>query len=239
MIDAPARPLLVSEVFGPTFQGEGPSCGRRAAFVRLGGCNLACSWCDTPYTWDWAGQNGTAYDPKAELRSMDAEDVLVELVGMGVPLVVVTGGEPLLQADRLAPLVRGLHAAGVALEVETNGTVAPPASFPGAVRFNVSPKLASANNRAPYLIPEGLAAFRDRGRSIFKFVCADTEALDEVDQIVRDHRLDPATVWIMPEGTTPERVLAGTRRLAGPTLARGYNLTTRLHTLLWGDERGR
>lgn len=43
------RDLLVSEVFGPTVQGEGKHCGRIAAFVRLGGCNLHCRWCDTPY----------------------------------------------------------------------------------------------------------------------------------------------------------------------------------------------
>ena len=49
--------LPLSEVFGPTFQGEGPHAGRRCAFVRLGGCNLSCEWCDTPYTWD-----ATRYD---------------------------------------------------------------------------------------------------------------------------------------------------------------------------------
>ncbi len=61
--------LLVAEVFGPTFQGEGFSLGCRAAFVRLGRCNLDCgqgagaTWaCDTPYTWDWA-----RYDPAVEL----------------------------------------------------------------------------------------------------------------------------------------------------------------------------
>lgn len=55
--------LVVSEVFGPTFQGEGPSLGRRAGFVRLGRCNLDCSWCDTPNTWDWS-----RFDPAIELR---------------------------------------------------------------------------------------------------------------------------------------------------------------------------
>jgi 7-carboxy-7-deazaguanine synthase len=56
-------PLVVSEVFGPTIQGEGPHAGQRAAFVRLGGCNLTCTWCDTAYTWD-----ARRYDLRAELH---------------------------------------------------------------------------------------------------------------------------------------------------------------------------
>ena len=47
--------LAVSEIFGPTHQGEGPSTGRLCGFVRLARCNLSCLWCDTPYTWDWGG----------------------------------------------------------------------------------------------------------------------------------------------------------------------------------------
>ena len=50
--EVPAGTLPVAEVFAPTFQGEGPYLGRSADFIRLGGCNLTCYGCDTPYTWD-------------------------------------------------------------------------------------------------------------------------------------------------------------------------------------------
>src|SRR2546428_209032 len=84
--------LIVSEVFGATVQGEGPSIGRLGGFVRLGRCNQACTWCDTPYTWDWA-----RYDPKVELTEQSVDEVLAKLDGMGVGMIVITGGEPLLQ----------------------------------------------------------------------------------------------------------------------------------------------
>src|SRR5919204_789570 len=93
--------LSVAEVFGPTFQGEGPSLGRLCGFVRLGGCNLQCTWCDTPYTWDWTGVTGRAYDPRVELKQHSTSDVLAELDAMGVPMVVITGGAPPLPGERL------------------------------------------------------------------------------------------------------------------------------------------
>ena len=69
--------LLVAEIFGPTWQGEGPSAGKVAAFVRLGLCDQACSWCDTPYTWDRA-----CHDLRTELRRMDRIEVWHALGGI-------------------------------------------------------------------------------------------------------------------------------------------------------------
>ena len=105
--------LVVSEVFGPTFQGEGPSTGRRAAFVRLGRCNLTCTWCDTPYTWDWE-----RFDPSVELSRRTVADLLADIEAMAPEIVVVTGGEPLLQQRRLVPLVAACAERGWSVEVE-------------------------------------------------------------------------------------------------------------------------
>ena len=95
--------LVVSEVFGPTLQGEGPSAGQRAGFVRLGRCSLSCSWCDTPYSWDWK-----RYDPAVELRELPVGEVAASIRAMDVPMVVVTGGEPLLQQRAIVELLRCL-----------------------------------------------------------------------------------------------------------------------------------
>lgn len=76
----------VSEFFGPVFQGEGPAAGRRAWFLRLGMCNLGCSWCDSAYTW-----NGT------EKFTPYTRDELADLLAPVDGILVLTGGEPLLR----------------------------------------------------------------------------------------------------------------------------------------------
>jgi 7-cyano-7-deazaguanosine (preQ0) biosynthesis protein QueE len=229
----PPDTLVVSEVFGPTWQGEGPSLGRRAGFVRLGRCNLACTFCDTPYTWRWSD-----HDPAVELRTATVEDILTELLVMDVPLVVVTGGEPLLQQSHLPPLLRPLRERGIEIEIETAGTLAPSADVVELVtRFNVSPKLANSGNEADRrLRPEVLRAFEASGRATFKFVAVDAFDLEEIREIVEDNAL--TDVWVMPEGTDADTIVTRSRALIEPVLDRGWNLTTRLHVLLWGDRRG-
>jgi 7-cyano-7-deazaguanosine (preQ0) biosynthesis protein QueE len=226
--------LAVAEVFGPTFQGEGPSMGRRAGFVRLGRCNLDCTWCDTPYTWDWS-----RFDPAVEVRRVGVAAIVEQLAAMAPEIVVVTGGEPLLQQRHLVPLVEACVARGWPVEVETNGTLAPSAALVALVaQWNVSPKLANSGVPAERrVVPDALAALEATGRAVIKCVVGDEAELDEVAALVRAHSL--TDVWIMPEGTDRASLLDRARALADPVTARGWNLTTRLHVLLWGDERAR
>ena len=229
-----AGQLAVSEVFGPTVQGEGPTAGRRAGFVRLARCNLDCTWCDTPYTWDWS-----RFDPADEAHPTDVADVVARLDAMAPGRVVVTGGEPLLQQRALVPLLDACAARGWPVEVETNGTVVPdPEVVQLVAQFNVSPKLANSGVAADRALrPAALAALRDSGRAVFKFVVNGPADLDEVAAVVDAHGLAP--VWVMPEGTAAADLLPRLRALVDDVVGRGWNLTPRLHVLLWGDERGR
>ena len=234
-VESPGPPtLVVSEVFGPTFQGEGPTLGRRAAFVRLGRCNLDCRWCDSAYTWDW-----DRFDPAVELAERPVADVVAEVEAMGVDRVVVTGGEPLLQQRRLQPFLDAAAERGWAVEIETNGTLAPTDTTTAAVeRFNVSPKTSNSGvPRDKAIVPEALAALVATGKAAFKFVATGVEDLDEIAEVVETHGLAP--VYVMPEGTDAATITDRGRRLADAVTARGWHLTTRLHVLLWGDERGR
>lgn len=224
--------LVVSEIFGPTFQGEGPSVGQRAGFVRLGRCNLTCQWCDSRHTWDWA-----QHDPRRELSPWTVGHVLRQLEGMGVELVVVTGGEPLLQQPSLVPFLEECRARHWRVEVETNGTLTPTLPEGLVGQWNVSPKLANSGVALERRYrPEVLKAFQATGRAVFKFVVAAPGELAEVQAIVDGCQLSP--VWVMPEGTDAATVAAGLAALAAPVLARGWHLTPRLHILLWGDRRG-
>jgi 7-carboxy-7-deazaguanine synthase len=224
--------LVVSELFGPTLQGEGPSAGRRAGFVRLGRCSLNCSWCDTPYSWDWK-----RYDPTVELRELSVGEVAASIRAMDVPTVVVTGGEPLLQQRAVVQLLQLLP--GLEVEVETNGIHAPePELVEHVDRFNVSPKLANAGiERSRRYKPEVLRSFQATGKAVFKFVACEPADLEEIDAVVAE--CDLTDVWVMPEGTDAPTLVARARRLADAVLGRGWQLTPRLHILLWGDERGR
>lgn len=232
-----ADTLVVSEVFG-TVQGEGPSAGRRAAFIRLGGCNLHCAWCDTPYTWA-----ADRFDLRAELSRRPVDDILGQVLGYRAPLVVITGGEPLLHQAQPAwtRLLCGLEREARQIEVETNGTQVPAELTTGVVTgFNVSPKLRSAGDpRSARIVPEAIAALLGTGKAVFKFVCTDADAVDEVAVETSRLGIPRHLVWIMPEGTSPAVLDQRLAVIATPAVDAGFNLTTRLHVHCWGSERAR
>lgn len=228
--------LVVAEVFGPTVQGEGPSVGRRASFIRLGGCNLSCSWCDTPYTWD-----ASRYQLRTELVRWPVEDILDRAEQDSPSLVVITGGEPMLHQQQPGWDYLLGELADVDVEIETNGTLTPTRTTElHAPRYNVSPKLShTGDSERARIKPEILRCFTATGRAVFKFVCATPEHVDEAAELVRQLGIPAGTVWISPEGTTPRAVLRHQAAIAEATIEHGYNLGTRLHTLVWGDERAR
>ncbi|MFC9487922.1 7-carboxy-7-deazaguanine synthase QueE, partial [Streptomyces hydrogenans] len=196
-VGGPLGQLIVAERFGvevPTFQGEGPSCGHPAIFIRLSRCNLTCESCDTKETWDWRQFNPTEVSTRESVP-----DLLSWVLQSPVELVVITGGEPLLQQRNLVPLVRRLLDEGRRVEFETNGTVMPdPALLVDSVRFNVSPKLASFGmDEAKSIVPSVLQAFAASGRASFKFVASSVADIDRIAELVDQHGLAP--VWVMPE----------------------------------------
>lgn len=230
------------EIFA-SLQGEGPSMGVPVAFVRLSRCNLACTWCDTAYTWRFEGDNrphrdGIAFDRKANQVTLSPAETAARIAALGQKRLVITGGEPLLQAGALAELLA--HLPDISVEIETNGTVAPPARLDVRVdQYNVSPKLAHSGNPADLaLIPERLDAWAAEPRAFLKFVIATPEDVDEVLALHRRYRFRAERVFLMAEGTDSASLRARQAWLSELCLEHGFRMSDRMHIHLYGDTRG-
>jgi organic radical activating enzyme len=200
-------------------------------------------WCDTAYTWRFEGdsrphRSGLAYDRKANQVTLVEEEAAARIAALGQHRLVVTGGEPLLQAPALARMLALLP--GIAVEIETNGTVAPPPALDALVgQYNVSPKLAhSGNSAALALVPERLAHWAAEPRAVFKFVIAEPSDVDEVLRLMAQHAVPPGRVYLMAEGTDAATLARREKWLAQLCLEHELTLSKRLHIELYGDTRG-
>ncbi|WP_428027236.1 7-carboxy-7-deazaguanine synthase QueE [Altererythrobacter sp.] len=230
------------EIFA-SLQGEGPSAGMPVAFLRLSRCNLACTWCDTAYTWHFEGDNrphrsGETFERKVNQVTLEVAEVAGRILALGQKRLVITGGEPLLQAGALAELLELLPDHEV--EIETNGTVAAPVRLDIRVdQYNVSPKLAHSGNEAELaLIPERLDGYATDPRAFFKFVIAEPSDVEEVLALHRRYRFRPGHVYLMPEGTDSATLREREEWLAPLCLEHGFRMSDRLHIHLYGDTRG-
>ncbi len=235
MLKVSRQPSGEPEIF-QSIQGEGVTAGQPAVFLRLATCNLTCTWCDTKYTWDWKH-----FSIEDEVVALSPEDVESRVTAFNCDRVVISGGEPLLQQQELGPLAGSLKSRGYHCEVETNGTLAPtPEMIEVIAQWNVSPKLDnSGNSVARREVADSLKAFQELGNAFFKFVVVEMGDVTEVEGLVDRYELPAERVLLMPEGVTAEAINERGRWLAGECARLGFRFSTRLHILLWGDERGR
>jgi 7-carboxy-7-deazaguanine synthase len=216
--------VRVSEVFR-SLQGEGPSAGTPAAFVRLQGCAVGCRWCDTKYSWDAEGG-----------RTVELGALWAEVGAPGAtPLLVVTGGEPLEH-----PGITALLAAAVGrwprVEVETSGIAPPPLAHP-RLAYNVSPKLPSATP-AWAATWATTRAFLADPRATFKIVVADDADFERALALLEEHAVPRGRAMLMPEAMTAETLRERSTWLAAACARAGLRMSPRLHIWLWGARRG-
>ncbi len=204
--------LEVQSVF-PTLQGEGPYTGVPSVFVRLGGCNLACSFCDTEFE-DYKPVPLNELLKEVKEKSMQA--------GARVrSLVVITGGEPLRQ--NIAPFCEALIAAGFKVQIETNGTLYRP--LPDAVDIICSPK-----NTGQGYFP--LRADLLSRINALKFIISKSDtAYGYVPDVGQKNTTIPVYVQPMDEydATRNKENLAYATELA---MQQGYRLSLQTHKIL-------
>lgn len=162
--------MTVNEIY-LSVQGESTHAGRPCVFVRLTACDLRCAWCDTPHAFT----GGT---------KMHVDDVVAAIERLACPLVELTGGEPLLQADAV-PLMDALVARGHEVLVETGGHL-PIDALPGDVVAIVDVKCPASGEAARMHWPN-LAALRPHDE--VKFVIADRADYEYARQVTRDYDL--------------------------------------------------
>ena len=228
------------EIFA-SLQGEGPSAGVPVAFIRLSRCNLACTWCDTAYTWRFDDarphRDNVAYDRKANQIALSPKEAAQKVAALGQRRLVITGGEPLMQCGPLADMLAELP--DIEVEIETNGTTRASAHVDIRVdQYNVSPKLAHSGNASELaLMPERLDHYASDPRAFFKFVIAQPADVEEVLALQREYRFTPGHVFLMAEGTTSEALRTRQEWLSALCLEHGFRMSDRLHIHLYGDER--
>lgn len=228
--------MRISELFY-SIQGEGKLMGVPSVFVRASGCNLRCSWCDTPYS---------SWEPEGKEASVD--EIVDRVRGFAARHVVVTGGEPMIMPD-IVPLTEALEAADYHITIETAATVFEPVKLHLA---SLSPKLANstpterqegryapAHERQRLNIPV-IQRFIDAAPEFqLKFVVTDERDLAEIREIVRQLQgCTPADVLLMPEGTDAITLAGRATWIAEVCKREGFRFCPRLHVLLYGNTRG-
>lgn len=205
--------MILSEI-SYSIQGEGLNIGKPAVFVRLAGCNLKCKWCDTAYAWKGKnveiGKVITAIKKYPQCKHL-----------------VITGGEPMLQQNAILALRREFP--DYYIEVETNGSQ-PVRCFDAVDLFTVSYKTSNSGN-APYELKT------KNEKCVYKFVVGGKRDFAEIEAVIKKYKLPADKIFLMPQGVSCASILKNQDFIIDYCKAKNYRFSTRLHILLWGDER--
>lgn len=236
--------ISVSEIFGPTVQGEGAVIGKPTVFVRTGGCDYRCSWCDSKFA--------VLPEFRDTWRRMSPEDVFAEIRALAPQPILVTlsGGNPALQP--FGGLIQLGKTEGYRFTIETQGTLARH-WFADLDYLALSPKPPSSGMETDW---EKLARCVDAGGSetetVMKIVVFDERDYAYAKEVSR--RFPEVPVYLQvgnddPPGpdaadqTKPNisKLLERYEWLAGKIVVDGWNDATvlpQLHVLVWGNKRG-
>ncbi len=227
--------MRICEIY-QSIQGEGKLTGVPSIFVRSSGCNLRCTWCDTPFA---------SWEPEGD--EMDVDAIVSAVAFYSGRHVVITGGEPMIWPD-IGPLTHALRDRGYHITVETAGTIYRDVACDLA---SVSPKLS---NSTPWDRDENgwaerherlrlnlnvIRDFLSRHPFQLKFVVASPDDLDEIDDLLNQlGDVEPTNVLLMPEGVDANVLTDRAEWVSAVCMERGFRFCPRLHILMFGHVRG-
>jgi 7-carboxy-7-deazaguanine synthase len=232
--------MRISETFF-SLQGEGKLLGVPSVFVRVSGCNLRCTWCDTPYA---------SWNPEGPELSLD--EILALVHQHHCRHVVLTGGEPMIMPE-IVELASRLETLGKHITIETAATVFKPIPCHLA---SLSPKLSNstphereggrfaAAHEKQRLRPDVINQWIEHQRANdndlqLKFVVSNEKDLSEIDALLAEiGRVDAGDVLLMPEGTDLNTLRERAGWVGEICKARGFRYCPRLHVELYGNRRG-
>lgn len=236
--------IRISEIFGPTIQGEGALIGQPTVFVRTGGCDYRCSWCDTMFAVD--------NKFRADWTPMSAAEIFAEIEKLSDnnPIMVsLSGGNPAIQP--LKPLIELGHEKGYTFALETQGSIAQD-WFADLDVLTLSPKPPSSNMDTDYdMLTNCIIAAGDSPDISLKIVIQ-----DEADYLYAREFAEKypfLAVYLQPVNHTPlpvdktgakidiDGIMSRMRWLvdrAEQDHWRDVHILPQLHVLLWGNKRG-
>ena len=234
--------IRISEIFGPTIQGEGALIGQPTVFVRTGGCDYRCSWCDTPHAVDSAFRDQwTAMTPQ-EIWTQ------VRALSSGKPVMVtLSGGNPAIQ--NLESLIAMGKKEGYGFALETQGSIAQD-WFGDLDILTLSPKPPSSGMKTDWtMLDRCVAAAGKNTKTVLKFVVFDSEDYAYAKKAAE--RYGHLPVYLQPGNHTPAEADAGNaadlegimermRWLADKVTEDRWfaaSVLPQLHVLLWGNMR--
>ncbi|MBB4006711.1 7-carboxy-7-deazaguanine synthase QueE [Allorhizobium taibaishanense] len=236
--------IRISEIFGPTIQGEGVLIGQPTVFVRTGGCDYRCSWCDSLHAVE------TRFRHDWQAMGVEAIWADVEQLSGGEPLMVsLSGGNPAIQP--LGPLIAHGHRRGYRFALETQGSIARD-WFADLDVLVLSPKPPSSGMETDWAaLADCLAAAGDGPQIVLKFIVFDEADYAYAKAAAARH--PQVSVYLQPGNHTPpppedddaridmEGIMTRMHWLVDRVVEDRWfaaRVLPQLHVLLWGNKRG-